>query len=337
MKNLKKIISTFLILNLMIGTLSSCTNSTSTNTSDKVYNIGIGQFAEHGSLDNCRKGFVQGLKEEGFEEGKNVKYRYENAQTDGSIATQIYTNYVNNHMDMVVAIATPMAQAAYNIARDTNIPVVYTAITDPVAANLATEDGKSVGNITGTSDTLPVEEQIKLIKEMYPNAKRIGILYTNSEVNSISSVDEYKFQATKYDVDIVTVGINDSSEIAMACDNILNRVDVMTNLTDNTVVASLPLLLDKANAKNIPVFGSEIEQVKLGCIACMGLDYIELGKQTGKMAAKILRGEKKAKDMPFEVIENASLYINTKQAEKLNYTFSDEIKNRATEIFNEIG
>ena len=330
MKLLKRISIGIMLLCLF---LTSCSN---VKSNDEVLRVGIGQFAEHPSLDNCRQGFILGLREEGFENGKNIEYKVDNAQTDGGFAQQIYSNYVSNNMDMIVAIATPMAQSAYSLARDTNIPIIYTAITDPIKAELANEDGTPVGNITGTSDKLPVDAQLSLIHEMYPTAKKLGIIYTNSEVNSLSSIDEYKFYATKYGIDIVLFGINEASDISLACDRILDKVDVMTNITDNTVVASLPLLLEKANEKNIPVFGSEVEQVKMGCIACMGLDYLELGKQTGRMAAKILRGEKKAKDINFETIEKSSLYVNKKVAEFLGYTFSEDILNRATEIFESI-
>ena len=230
-------------------------------------------------------------------------------------------------MDMLVAIATPMAQSAYSINRESNIPIIYTAVTDPVAAGIANADKTSVGNITG---------QLSLIHEMFPEAKKVGILYTTSEVNSVSSINEYKQRASEYDLEIVNKGINDTSEMPLVCDNLLSQVDVVTNVTDNTVVASLPVLLNKANEKNIPVLGSEIEQVKMGCIACLGLDYIELGKQTAKMAARVLRGESKASEMSYEVIENASLYLNEEVANNLNYTFDDTLLNEATEVFKEI-
>lgn len=325
------------VLFISILSLFACNNSNKIVSTDKVLKVGIGQFAEHGSLDNCRKGFITGLKEEGFVEGKNIEFKYDNAQTDMSIANQIYNNYISNKMDMVVAIATPMAQSAYSLAKDTNIPVIFSAITDPVAAELANQDGTPVGNITGTSDALPVEKQLQLIKRMYPDTKKLGIIFTNSEVNSLSSIDLYKYYATDYDIEIVSVGINDTSDISLACDQILNRVDVLTNITDNTVVASLPLVLEKANSKNIPVFGSEIEQVKLGCIACMGLDYVELGKQTGKMAAKILKNEVAADKLNFELIENASLFINSAQAKKLGYEIDKDLLKEAVQVFDKIG
>ena len=300
------------------------------------YTIGIGQFAEHGSLDNCREGFILGLKEAGIEEGKNLTILYENSQADGGTASQIATNFAGKQVDLMCGIATPMAQAQYGVAKKSGIPVIFTAVTDPVAAELATEDGTPVGEITGTSDKLPVEAQLKMIREILPDAKTIGIMYTTSEVNSESTIAEYKALAPSYGFEIVESGISASSDIPLAADALLGKVDCMTNLTDNTVVASLPVILDKANAKNIPVFGSEIEQVKIGCLAAMGLDYIELGKQTGLMAAQGLKGEAKASELKYEILKEAAFYGNTKVAENLGVTLPDSLTGEAAEMFDSI-
>ena len=323
---------------LSIGSLLLClflTSCSGVGNSGKVLRVGIGQFAEHPSLDNCRYGFMEGLKDNGFIEGKNVKYLYENAQTDGGFCAQINNNFVSKKMDMIVAIATPIAQSAYAATQGNNIPVIFTAVTDPIAAGLANSDGTPVGNITGTSDKLPVEEQLKLIREMYPKATKLGILYTTSEVNSVSSIEEYKKIAPNYNFNIITRGVSQTSEISLATDNILNEVEVMTNLTDNTVVASLPLILEKANAKNIPVFGSEIEQVKMGCIACVGLDYFALGKQTANIASRILKGDD-IKNINYQIIQEAARYINTKVCENLNCDITDDMLKAAKEVFNTI-
>lgn len=300
------------------------------------YTIGIGQFAEHGSLDNCREGFLKGLADEGIVEGENLTVEYDNANADGSIATQIMQSYVGKKVDLIAAIATPIAQAAYSATKGTDIPVIYTAVTDPVAAELASSDGKPVGNITGTSDKLPVEEQLKMIREILPDAKKLGIMYTTSEVNSESSVAEYKEKAPEYGFEIVESGISTAADIPLAADTLLGDVDCVTMITDNTVVASLPTILAKANAKKIPVFGSEIEQVKKGCLAAMGLDYVALGEQTGKMAAKVLKGEAKASEMNFELIEGASFYGNTKVAADLGVTLPQELTDSASEMFDSI-
>lgn len=300
------------------------------------YKIGIQQFAEHGSLDNCREGFLEGLEEEGIKEGDNLKVEVKNAMADTATNAQIADSFVSDNMDLICAIATPSAQSAYNAAMDKDIPVVYTAVTDPVAAELADKDGNPVGNVTGTSDTLPVEEQLKMIREMMPDAKTIGILYTTSEANSVSAIATYESLVDKYGFTLETKGISQTSEIALATDDLLTKVDCITNLTDNTVVASLPTILEKANEKGIPVFGSEIEQVKIGCLAAEGIDYIQLGKQTGKIAAQILKGEKKASEIPYEIISEPGFYVNTKVAENLGIEVPSDLADSAVESFDTI-
>lgn len=308
----------------------------SASSGDDVLKIGILQFAQHPSLDNCREGVIEGLKEDGFVEGKNLKIDYQNAQADMGISAQIANSFVSNKVDMIIAIATPAAMSAYNATLNTDIPVVYTALSDPVAAQVADENKNPVGNITGTSDILPVEEQLNMIREILPDAKNIGILHTSSEANSDSMLKIYKNLAGKYNFKIVDEAINTTSDIPLATDNILSKVDAITNLLDNTVVNSLPTILDKANEKKIPVFGSEIEQVKMGCLGSEGIEYISLGNQTGKMASKILKGEKKAKEMPYETILEPNLYLNSKVAENLGIKIPKDLVDRAAENFSEI-
>ena len=303
---------------------------------DGEYTIGISQFAEHGSLDNCREGFLAGLAEEGFVEGENLTVKYDNAQADTGNASTIADAYVSDGVDLICAIATPSAMSAYNSAMKADIPVVYTAISDPVGAGLANEDGTSVGNITGTSDKLPVEEQLKMIREMMPEAKKIGIIYTTSEANSVSTIKEYKEIAPKYGFEIVETGINTIADVDMAAAEMVEKVDCISNLTDNTVVSALQTVLSYANDAKIPVFGSEVEQVKSGCLASMGIDYVELGKQTGEMAAAILRGEETASEMNFELCQGASLYVNTEEADKLGIELDANLVKDAAEVFDTI-
>ena len=305
-------------------------------TVDGTFTIGISQFAEHGSLDNCKEGFLAGLAEAGIVEGQNLTIQFDNAQADTGTAATIADNFVSQKVDMICAIATPSAMAAYNSAMNADIPVVYTAISDPVGAGLANADGTSVGNITGTSDALPVTNQLEMIRTMMPDAKKIGILYTTSEANSVSTIEEYKTAAPEYGFEIVATGINTIAEVPMAAADLVGKVDCISNLTDNTVVSALQTVLEEANGKNIPVFGSEVEQVKNGCVASMGIDYVELGKQTGAMAAKILLGESTAQDIPYEVITEASLYVNSAAAEKIGMTLDEAYIADAKENFTEI-
>ena len=336
----KKMIS-LMITAALLTAFAGCGAATSASGSENSsggenYTIGISQFAEHGSLDNCREGFLEGLKEEGLEEGKNLTVKVNNAASDMGTAAQIAQSFAADDMDLICAIATPAAQAAYNAAMDKGIPVVYTAVTNPEEAQLADSDGNQVGAVTGTSDQLPVEAQLKMIRELLPEAKTIGILYTTSEANSVYSISQYEKLAGDYGFTLETAGVTSTSEVSLAAADLLDKVDCLTNLTDNTVVSALPSILDAANKKNIPVFGSEIEQVKIGCLAAEGLDYINLGKETGKMAAKILKGEASAEEMNYELLTDSSLYINQAVADNLGITIPDSMTERAVEVFEEI-
>ena len=224
------------------------------------------------------------------------------------------------------AIATSSATACYAAAEDKNIPVVFNAITDPGEAGLTT------GNITGVSDKLPVDPQLELIRKLQPDAKTIGIIYTTSEPNSVSAIAEYKEKAGNYGFTIEATGVADQASVTQAADTLINKkVDCITNLTDNNVVGVLPSILEKTNAAGIPVYGSEIEQVKKGCVASAGIDYVELGKMAGKLAARILKGEAKASDIPYETVTEYSTYINSDAASAMGITVPSDLAAKAIE------
>ncbi|MDD6040788.1 MAG: ABC transporter substrate-binding protein [Clostridia bacterium] len=304
---MKKI--TALILVLVLA-LSLCFGANA-----EMLTIGIAQFAEHPSLDNCRIGFIEGLAEAGYIKDQNVRFIEANAQTDMGLAQQI-AQQMAQECDLICAIATPMAQAAVNACMDNGKPVIYTAISDPVAAMLANADGTSSLNTTGTSDLLPVEAQLKMIRAFLPEARNIGILYTTSETNSESQLKLYQDLAPAYGFEIIASGIATGADVPLATDNLLPKVDCITNLTDNTVVSYMAVMVDKANAAKKPVFGSEIEQVKNGCLAAEGVEYVALGRQTGLMAAQVLGGEK-AGDIPFFVSEDSDMSYNPEVATAL--------------------
>lgn len=292
--------------------------------------IGIAQFAEHPSLDNCREGFIQGLAEMGYVEGENVKFIIQNAQTDMGITQQI-AQQMAQECDLVCAIATPMAQAAFNACMDSGKPVIYTAVSDPVAAMLADGEHKNAKNITGTCDLLPVEAQLKLIRSLLPNATKIGILYTTSETNSESQLKLYQDLAGQYGFEIVPAGVSTGADVPLACDSLLPQVDCLTNLTDNTVVSYLAQVLDKATAAGKPVFGSEIEQVKNGCLASEGVEYIALGQQTGRMAAQVLEGAFGG-DIPFYCSDGGDMCYNPDVAAKLGITIPEADLQRGIDV-----
>lgn len=330
----KKVISAVSAASLMAIMLTGCGGSSGgTNTSDatggtdnKVYKIGITQISDHPSLDNCREGFIQGLKNEGFVEGENLEIEYIGAQDDMAKNTLIAQNFANSKKDLVCGIATPSAQALYAACLDKKIPVIFNAVSDPVAANLAKSSTEALPGISGVSDQLPVEAQLKLIRKVLPDAKKIGILYSTGEANSVSTLKTYQELAPTYGFEIVEKGISKKADIPAAADVILNEVDCITNMTDNTVVSSLAIILDKANAKNIPIFGSEEEQVANGCVACAGLDYVQLGIQAGEMAGKVLKGAD-ISTLPYETLTESSVAVNDEAAAKLGISIPDDIKN----------
>lgn len=331
-KSLLKILAGLCCLSLYVAVLAGCAGTTkesdASKGAEKTYKIGITQIADHPSLDNCRTGFIEGLKEAGFIEGKNVTFDYKSAKGEISTANTIATGFVGNSYDLICAIATPSAQTSYTAAVDKKIPVVFSAVSDPVAAKLVNTLEKPGKGATGTSDIIPVTKQLEMIRSFLPNARKIGIIYNTSEPNSATQIKMYEAAAGQYNFEIVTVGVASQADIPMAADSILSKVDCITNLTDNLVVSNLQTVLGKANQKKIPVFGSEEEQVKNGCLASQGIDYIKLGIQTGQIAARVLKGED-INNIPVETIKESKLVVNESVMQKFGLTLPENLKDTA--------
>lgn len=292
--------------------------------------VGIAQFAVHGSLDNCREGFLQGLAAGGYIEGENLTVVFQNAQSEMGIAANIADNFVSNQYDLICAIATPMAVCAFNAAED-KIPVVYTAVSAPEEAGLANEDGTGTGNVTGSCDLIPVSFQLQAIRALLPEAKTIGILYTIGEVNSQVQLKQYQEAAKEYGFTIVEKGITTGADISLALPVLLPQVDCLSMLTDNTVVQYLDVVLDETDEQKIPVFGSEVEQVTKGCAAAVGLDYVKLGYDTGLMAAKVLDGEG-AQAMEYLKVTESAVYINSETCAALGVSIPEDMLASATDM-----
>lgn len=317
-----KKISVFIIAVLMLVSMTACGSAAGKD----IPVIGISQYGEHPSLDNCRVGFLLGLEEAGLKEGVDYTCDYQNAGFDDNIAIQIAQNFSANNVDMMCGIATNSATACFAAAEDKNIPVIFNAITDPVEAKLDS------GNVTGISDKLPVEAQLDLIRRLQPEAKSIGIIYTTSEPNSVSAIREYKEKSVDYGFEIVDVGVTAQAEVTQAADTLISKgVDCISNLTDNNVVGVLASILDKTNEVGIPVYGSEIEQVKIGCVASAGIDYIQLGKQAGRLAAKVLKGEASCEELPYETIGEYSIYVNSEALTSMNIKLPADVSEKAIE------
>jgi putative ABC transport system substrate-binding protein len=321
----RKVFTIVLVMFILIN-LASCSTP---SFGKKTLKIGISQLVQHPALDSACEGFIQVLKEAGYEDGKNIKIDLQNAQGDVNNAQTIARKFADEKVDIILAIATPAAQAAANVTKD--IPILITAVTDPVLAGLAKSLNEPGGNVTGTTDMNPVADQIKLAKDLVPGAKKVGILYNAGEVNSEIQVDMAKEAAADLGLTIVEATVSNSSEVNQAAQSLIGRVDIIYVPTDNTIVSSIGAVIKVANDNKIPVIGSERGQVDAGAVAAKGIDYKELGKQTGQIAVKIIKG-KKPHEIPIEDSKVITLIINQKAADTIGLTVSKEILDKADEI-----
>ena len=321
MKNLKKITAFVLTLALVFA-FAGC-NSKNSESAKKT--IGIIQFGSHASLNNCYDGIMQGLKGNGINED-DYNIEYVNSNFDASVSQTQANNLVNKKASVIIAIATPSAVAAANAAADSDIPVVYCAITDATVM-------ENYSNITGSSDIPNFEKQLEVVTSfMNKQDLKIGVLYSTEESSSPVQVENLKKAAEKYDgMEILDSAVADINTIDTKTNELIDRgVDCFVNLLDNTVVGKLETnILPITNEKNIPVFGSEIEQVRVGCAASASIEYLDVGAAAGKAAAEILGG-KNASDIPVSYISEPKNYYNSDVCAKLGLTVPANIE--ATDV-----
>jgi putative ABC transport system substrate-binding protein len=303
---------------------------TSAPAAQQTVKLGLTQFVEHPALDTIRQGILDGLKASGFEEGKNLEVDYENAHGEVNNTVSIAQKFAGDGKDMVVAITTPSAQAAAKVITDK--PVVFSTVTDPISAQLVSSLEKPDKNVTGTSDKVSMEQQLQLIKSVMPQVKTVGVVYTTSEINAEVQVKELEEAGKKLGVSVVKAGISSLSEVQLAAQSLVGKAEAILIPIDNTVVSSFEAVLGVAEQAKIPVFASDVDTVKRGAVATYGIDYYQMGKQTGEMAARILKGQKIA-DNPVEVSKKTDLYINEAAAAKFGLTLPAELKQQAKEIF----
>jgi len=329
-RKLSMLLCTVLVGGILAGCGKSATDSKGgTTTSSEVKNIGVVQLVQHDALDASNKGFVDGLKEKGYEDGKNIKIEQQNAQGEQANAQTICKQFVDAKKDLIFAIATPAAQAAYNSTKD--IPIIFTAVTDPVKAEIA-KDWKSSGtNVTGTSDKVPVDKQIELLKKLIPNAKTVGVIYSTSETNSVIQVDELKAAAAKQGLAVKEIGVTTVNEINQNLTSALGQIDVLYTPTDNTVASGYALVGKLCLEKNVPIIGAEEAVVTKGGLASIGIDYYKLGKEAGLKAAEVLGG-KKPSEVEITTLSDMSFTINTDVAKKLNITIPQDIESKAKKV-----
>ncbi len=301
---------------------SASSENVETSTAPEKAKVGIIQFMPHSSLDNCCEGIKQALDE--------AKIDYDVQVGSTASAVEDCQNYAarmasTGDYDVIVAIATPAATAAYSAVRNASgdTPVIFCAVSDPVSAKLVQSLEVPGNNCTGTCDSFDIVSQIAMIKAFQPQLTKLGVLYTTTEPNSLSQLETLKEEASKVGVEIVEQGINDASELPTAAANLIPQVEAITNLTDNNVVDNMATVLEQAKTAGIPVYGSEIEQVKKGCLAAASIDYVALGKQTGELAVSVLNGENAA-ETPVIVVSESTPVVNTEVATELGLAVPEE-------------
>jgi putative ABC transport system substrate-binding protein len=295
----------------------------------KTAKVAVSQIVEHPALDATRQGLVDGLKAKGYEQGKNLEFDYKTAQGNPAIAVQIARQYVGERPDVLVGIATPTAQALVSATRD--IPVVFTAVTDPVGAKLVKKLEQPGKNVTGLSDLSPVDQHVELIQEIMPNVKSIGVVYNPGEANAVSLMKLLKESTDKRGIELVEATALKSADVQTATQAISAKSDIIYALIDNTVASAIEGMIVSANQAKTPVFGAATSYVERGAVASLGFDYYQIGVQTADYVAQILEGTDPGK-IDVKVAKGSDLVINTTAAEKLGLTIPQTVIDRATSV-----
>ncbi len=322
MKTLKLVVSIFLAVLVCTGNVWAG-GKKDNGTGEKVYKIGIVQLVEHDALDAAYQGFVDGLAEQGFVDGQNITIDYQNAQGEQANCVTIAQKLVNDNDDLILAIATPAAQAVANLTK--RIPILITAVTDPADAKLVKSNELPGTNVSGTSDLTPVAEQIKLAKQFVPDLETIGLLYCSSEQNSLFQINIAKKTCDEMGIKYIEATVSNSNEIQQVVQSLVGKVDALYAPTDNMIAAGMATVALVATPAKLPVFCGEEGMVQSGGLATYGINYYELGKQTANQAVAILRDGKNPAEMPIEYLATCDLSVNMDTAAAIGITIPAEI------------
>jgi len=294
-----------------------------------VAKVAVSQIVEHPALDAARQGLLDGLKEKGYIEGENLEFTYQTAQGNPAIAVQIAKQFVGERPDVLVGIATPTAQALAASTR--SIPVVFTAVTDPVGAKLVKNMDKPARNVTGLSDLSPVAQHVELMQELLPNMKNIGVVFNPGEANAVALVELLREAANAKGLNVIEGTALKSADVQAAAQIVASKADVIYAPTDNTVASAIDGLVNAANQANKPIVGASTTYIENGALAALGFDYYQVGVQTADYVDALLKGKKVA-DLPVKVAKGSDLALNQKAANKLGITFPSSVLDRATSV-----
>lgn len=327
--SMRKITSLLITVLLIAGMFAGCgaDKGDKTTVAEALPKVGIVQIVEHPSLDTIRKSIIDQLADEGFVDGETISIDYQNAQNDQSNLKTICQKFAANKYDLIIAIATPSAQAA--LGETTEIPIVFSAVTDPLAAKLVDSLDAPGGNITGTSDAVSAEMIMKLALEITPDIKTIGALYNSSEVNSVSVIDDLKEFAKANGLTVVDAPVMNSSEVQQSAEFLAGKVDAVFSPIDNTVASTMPIITKTLTDAKIPFYVGADSMVNDGGLATYGINYKILGKETGKMAANVLNGTDPG-TIPVMTMKDMDVYINQNTAEKIGVAFPQSVLDKAT-------
>lgn len=324
----KSIIAMLLICSLIV--LSSCDGKTTSGGGKTIFKIGVLQLVTHDALDAAYEGFVDGLEEAGLVKDKDFSIDFQNAQGEKSNCQTIAAKFVNDKVDLVLAIATPAAQAMAN--ETSQIPILVTAVTDPADSKLVKSNEKSGTNVAGTSDLTPVREQMELLTEILPDAKSVAVLYNSSESNSVFQVNLAKEAAEELGLTIIDASVSQSSEIQSVVESVVGKAQAIYSPTDNMIASGMATVSMIAQEANIPVIVGEEGMLKNGGLATYGINYYDLGKLTSTQAVDMIKNNGKPADMPILYLTDFELLINKNIADSLGITIPEELLERATLI-----
>lgn len=328
MKKLFKVVTAILITAALLLSAAAC----SLTGGKDVIKIGIVQIVEHPSLDTIRLAFIEELASRGFKDGENIRIDYQNAQNEQTNLNTICQKFIADKSDLIVAIATPSALAAAAMTSD--IPVLFSACTDPVGSGLVSSLENPGGNVTGTSDAVSAEMIMDLAKRITPDIKTIGALYNSGEPNSISVVNNLKEYAAKNNMQVIEGTVTNSSEVQQVTQSLADQADAIFSPIDNTIASAMPVVAQVAESAKKPVYVGADSMVKDGGLATYGINYTILGQETADMAAEILNG-KKPGEIPVRTMTEMNIYVNKATAEAIGVKIPEDVLSEASEVFGE--